>query len=148
MKCLVSIIEIGLYSFSFTSCGFVSHMEIGLSCPLTIPNTFSPNGDGVNDLFQISDFTPNVYTQSVLYVFNTWGSLVYVDPDYGLNNQWWDGQITYHNKQLSTLFPERYFDNNSGHVNDGVYFYTLEVYNQTNKQKEFYSGDITIFSKE
>ncbi|MBL31137.1 MAG: hypothetical protein CMP62_00195 [Flavobacteriales bacterium] len=138
--------EFGLYSFSFMSCESITYFDIGLSCPMTIPNSLTPNGDGVNDLFLIPDLTPNVYTQSVLYIYNTWGAVVYIDPEYGLNGEWWDGKTTYYSKPLSTLFPERYFDDHSGYVNDGVYFYTLEVYNQTNKQKEFYSGDISIFS--
>ena len=51
------------------------------------------------------------------------------------------------NKQKSSITPARLFnDNNSGYVTDGVYYYTLEVYNMAVNQKEFYSGDISIFS--
>ena len=63
----------GLYSFSFQSCNVVDTVEIGVSCPISVPNTFSPNGDGINDNFVISDIDPNIHTQSVLYVFNRWG---------------------------------------------------------------------------
>ena len=140
--------EYGLYVFSFTSCDTTKTIEIGVSCPMTIPNSFSPNGDGVNDVFAIPDLNPNVHTQSVLYIYNKWGTVIYIDPHYGLDGEWWDGQTTYHEKPLSSFLPEHYYDNNSGYVNDGVYFYTLEVYNNAHDQKEFYSGDITIFSKE
>ena len=74
-------------------------------------------------------------------------AVIYINPNYGLDGEWWDGKTTYHAKPLSTFLPERYYDNNSGYVSDGTYYYSLEVYNITNEQKEFYSGDISIFSK-
>ena len=140
--------EFGLYSFSFTACDHTEIIEIGISCPLTVPNSFSPNGDGLNDLFQIADLDPNVYTESILYVYNKWGGIVYLDMNYGLNNNWWDGQAIFHNRPFSNILPGREWDNNQDYVSDGVYFYALEVYNLTIRQKEFYSGDIMIFSTE
>jgi gliding motility-associated-like protein len=56
-------------------------------CPATIfvPNTFTPNGDGLNDVFipvgkNIADFT--------LRVFDRWGELLYETSDL---NMGWDG---------------------------------------------------------
>ena len=50
-----------------------------------IPNAFSPNGDGQNDLFK-------VYGSSIqsleMHVFNQWGELLYVNKDL---NSGWDG---------------------------------------------------------
>ena len=141
--------EYGLYTFSFTSCESTNTIEVGVACPLTVPNSFSPNGDGVNDVFIIPDLTPNVYTQSVLYIYNKWGRVMFIDPNYGLDGEWWDGQTTYNEKPLSSFLPVKAFDeNNNGYVNDGVYFYTLEVYNLAHGQKEFYSGDVSVFTKE
>lgn len=53
--------------------------------PVYIPNSFSPNGDGNNDLFQIYGVGIKVVN---LKVFNRWGELVYQT-----NNQFsgWDG---------------------------------------------------------
>ena len=139
--------DFGVYIFEYQYCDEQSSVEVGVSCPMSVPNSFSPNGDGVNDLFQIPDLNPNVYSQSMLYIYNKWGSVIYVGPNYGLNGTWWDGQITYVNKQKSSITPARLFnENNSGYVTDGVYYYTLEVYNMAVNQKEFYSGDINIFS--
>lgn len=61
------------------------HAEVTRPEPVYIPNAFSPNGDGNNDIFQI-------YGQSIktinLKVFNRWGEMVYYS-----NNQFdsWDG---------------------------------------------------------
>lgn len=51
---------------------------------LTIPNTFTPNGDGINDAFVIKNlrFFPN----SSLVVFDRWGKKVFETADY--KNDW------------------------------------------------------------
>lgn len=51
-----------------------------------IPNAFSPNGDGMNDVFYIPDF--KTYTNIKLQVVNAWGQLVFSSDNY-LND--WDG---------------------------------------------------------
>ena len=70
---------------------------------------------------------------------------MYIDPYYGLDNNWWDGRINRQHNRIMSFLPERFFK--SGYVNDGVYFYTLELFNKTILQKELYSGDINIFSQ-
>ncbi|MEM9822867.1 MAG: gliding motility-associated C-terminal domain-containing protein, partial [Bacteroidota bacterium] len=72
---------------------------------LTIFSGFSPNGDGVNDFFQIRGIErfPN---NSVL-VFNRWGNEVFRSRGY-TNDQGWDGR--WEGKDLP----------------DGTYFYVIE----------------------
>nr|WP_299487515.1 gliding motility-associated C-terminal domain-containing protein [uncultured Allomuricauda sp.] len=53
------------------------------SC-LTVYNEFSPNGDGVNDLFKIDCISR--YPNNVLQVYNRWGNIVYEQRSY--NNDW------------------------------------------------------------
>jgi len=57
---------------------------------IKIPDAFSPNGDGTNDVFYI----PNIefYTNSRLQIFNRWGSLVFVGAPYKND---WDGRSTH-----------------------------------------------------
>ena len=142
-----TVSEFGLYSFSFTACDFTEIIETGFSCPLTVPNSFTPNGDGLNDLFQIQDLDPNVYSESILYIYNKWGGIVYMDMNYGLNNNWWDGQALFNNRPFSSTLSGREWDANQDHVSDGIYYYVLEAYNSLIHQKELYSGEIMIFSK-
>ncbi|HCY89939.1 MAG TPA: hypothetical protein DHV17_06745 [Chitinophagaceae bacterium] len=54
--------------------------------PLKIPNVFSPNGDGINDTWQIDNLTD--YTGAVVEVFNRYGQLVFTSTGYGTP---WDG---------------------------------------------------------
>ncbi|MGX1931293.1 T9SS type B sorting domain-containing protein [Flagellimonas sp. 2504JD4-2] len=53
------------------------------SC-LTVYNEFSPNGDGVNDVFKIDCISR--YPNNVLQVYNRWGNIVYEQRSY--NNDW------------------------------------------------------------
>ena len=137
----------GLYSFAFESCDEVATVEIGVSCPISVPNTFSPNSDGINDNFVISDIDSNVHSQSILYVFNRWGGVVYINQNYGLDGEWWDGQMIFNRRPSSSLFFQKKWDESDDFVKDGTYFYTLEVFNTVFNQKEFYSGEINIFTK-
>ncbi len=50
----------------------------------SIPNSFTPNGDGYNDYFSIPEFVD--YSGIELKVFNEWGQLVYKTDDY--QNDW------------------------------------------------------------
>jgi len=72
---------------------------------LLIPSGFSPNGDGVNDNFEINGLGD--YTNVKINVFNRWGNLVYDSGDYKNN---WNGK------------------NMSGEdLSDDTYFFTLEI---------------------
>jgi gliding motility-associated-like protein len=50
---------------------------------VVIPNAFSPNNDGANDLFIIEGADQYVVA---LYVYNRWGNIVYANKDY--KNTW------------------------------------------------------------
>ncbi len=71
-------------------CGTVSDTIIITECPLAeifIPNTFTPNGDGINDVF-IPVYT-NI-TDFEMYVFDRWGQEIYSTTDI---NKGWDGKF-------------------------------------------------------
>ncbi|WP_025833954.1 gliding motility-associated C-terminal domain-containing protein [Bacteroides stercorirosoris] len=72
---------------------------------LKVPNAFSPNGDGVNDVFRVKHKS---LVRFNAYVFNRWGQQLY---HWGLQNidAGWDG--TAHGKN----------------VPDGVYFIVVEA---------------------
>ena len=58
-----------------------------------IPNTFSPNGDGVNDVFLVRG--KGVYNVHSLRIFNRWGQLVFEKRNFMANDPaaGWDGKI-------------------------------------------------------
>ena len=59
-----------------------------------LPDAFTPNGDGHNDIFRIITDNPNVYAVD-LYVYNRWGQQIYIS--HGMTDGW-DG--TNHGRQL------------------------------------------------
>jgi len=87
---------------------------------LSLPNVFSPNGDGVNELF---NFDRNAIELFELQVYNRWGDLMYEGSEESIG---WDGRT-----QSGKPAPE------------GVYFYTLSGTNFGVSMKV--SGDISLF---
>ena len=69
---------------------------------LAIPNSFTPNGDGFNDLFVVKGLS--AFPDSKLLVFNRWGTEIFNSTDYA--NDW-----------------------NGGDYPDADYYYVLEVSN-------------------
>ena len=90
----VTVPEFGIYTFGISSCDTLLTLDvaIGIPCALEIPNTFSPNGDGVNDFFQIPGLNPYTYNYSLFQVYNRWGERVYINRNYGIDGEWWSGQ--------------------------------------------------------
>jgi gliding motility-associated-like protein len=58
-----------------------------------VPNTFSPNGDGVNDVFYVRG--KGVYNIHSLRIFNRWGQQVFEKRNFNANDPaaGWDGKI-------------------------------------------------------
>lgn len=79
-----------------------------LSTSLGIPTAFSPNGDGVNDIFKIND---GIYNNFKIAIFNRWGTVVFnsEDPTIGWNGEF-EGQP----------------------VNGGTYLYQISFQNADN----------------
>jgi len=90
-----------------------------------IPNTFTPDGDGKNDIWRVegSGFRDFGY---VLRIFNRWGNLLFESTDPTVP---WVGD---------TNIGEYYY------VQDGVYAYRLEVVDTVNDIKHVYKGSITV----
>jgi gliding motility-associated-like protein len=84
---------------------------------IIIPNTFTPNGDGINDVWNITAlFT---YPQSVTTIFNRYGQQLYRSIGY---SKPWDGRYN------GTAMPP------------GTYYYVIDLKNNTPKQ----TGYVTI----
>ena len=91
-----------------------------------LPNTFTPNADGANDLFVPRN---NLFVDEVDFrVFNKWGNLIYQTNDPQLN---WDGK-----------------NMNNNDVDDGTYYYTCEIFQANdlgvNESTDILSGYIEV----
>lgn len=92
---------------------------------LYVPNIFTPNQDGVNDMFFIPE-SPNVSLINSFRIYDRWGTEVWEDADFvpgsGSN---WDG---------------RHLNQN---VLAGVYFYVAEIV-MVNDEVRIIRGNVTI----
>jgi gliding motility-associated-like protein len=84
---------------------------------LRIPNTITPNGDGINDIWEIENI--EVFPKAEARIFNRWGQMIYYDSP--IDNPW-DGY--YNGKRLPA----------------GTYVYVLQTYTDIKD----YTGTITI----
>lgn len=84
-----------------------------VNCPdYRLPNAFSPNGDGHNEVFK--PYPYRFVSRVDFRVFNRWGNLIFrtENPDI-----LWDGRTT-----------------QGKEVTDGVYYYTCQVFEQVNEE--------------
>jgi gliding motility-associated-like protein len=84
---------------------------------LMIPNLFTPNGDGTNDVFEIRGIEQFAFND--LVIVNRWGNEVYKQTNY---RNTWTGQG----------------------LNEGTYYYVLRVKESANASWQIYKGYITL----
>lgn len=89
--------------------------------PITIFNSFSPDGDGRNDTWEIKNI--NLFPDNELTILNRWGSEVFKVKGYNEANAW-DG----------------------AGLNNGTYFYLLKV--NINNEAKVYKGFITLLKND
>ena len=94
-------------------------------CPdyiFLVPNSFTPNGDGLNDIFlpQVG-LPPNEY---LLIIFDRWGNKIFETKDY---KKGWDGKV----KNTNTIAQE------------DVYVWMVKL-SDFNRQQHDYYGRITL----
>lgn len=82
-----------------------------------IPNTFTPNGDGINDRWDINDLA--TFPNCIVEVFTRYGTMVYRSLGYGTP---WQGKF------------------NGADLTTGTYYYVIDLKNGDKP----YSGSITI----
>jgi len=82
-----------------------------------IPDAFSPNGDGINDYFEILGI--EWYEGNSIEIFNRWGNKVYQAKNYGIssNPKFWDGKSNTGFRMGNEGLPS------------GTYFYILDLGN-------------------
>jgi gliding motility-associated-like protein len=85
---------------------------------LGIPNLISPNGDGINDVWNI--FNVETYPGTSVIIFNRWGSKVWESDDYAND---WTGT-----------------SQNGNELPDGTYFYVIQV----GGSDRVFKGDVNI----
>jgi gliding motility-associated-like protein len=97
-------------------------------CDITMPTAFTPDGDGVNETWQILDLDV-VYPDNVVRIYNRWGNLIFEHDSSAegpYSSSQWDG--TYNGEALPV----------------GSYYFAIEF---NNEDKETSTGTVTILKK-
>lgn len=97
-----------------------------IDCPIDcsgipiIPNVFTPNNDGINDLFYPKELNKGCYSITIL---NRWGNVIFESDEMLVN---WGGKTQ-----------------NGLPVSDGVYFYIIKTYDNLANEKTYY-GHVSV----
>lgn len=108
MQFNVDVLSAGIdrwpYIARWQSCRVAQAPDSADSCAdFTVPNVFTPNNDGVNDVFYVPALHADSYT---INIYNRWGQLEFTSNSPNIS---WDGR------------------NNAGvEVSDGVYYYIIK----------------------
>ena len=82
---------------------------------ITVPNAFTPNRDGVNEVWEIENIQN--YPNARVEIFNRWGNLIFTSNGYGTP---WDGTYKGEDLPVATYYYMIYLDRSekpiSGHV--------------------------------
>ena len=84
---------------------------------LLIPNLFTPNGDGINDTFEINGLAE--FAENEITIVNRWGNEVFRAKGYQNN---WTGEG----------------------LNEGTYYYLLRARKGGNNEWKVFKGYITL----
>lgn len=110
-------IEINVTDF----CKLEKSVQIIVINKLLIPVAFSPNGDGVNDVFRLVN--AEQFDGVLMRVYNRWGELIHEGTD---NNHGWDGVYKNRNQAI------------------GAYVYYVEATNPASGEKLSLKGNVSL----
>jgi gliding motility-associated-like protein len=102
-------------------CILTDEVTVTVNNLLTIPGSFSPNGDGVNDKWIIEGIEN--YPNCLVWIYDRWGQEVASVSSYSLNRAW-NGT------------------NNGKALSDGVYFYSIDLNDKSSSK--LLKGNVTI----
>jgi len=97
-------------------CTNTDYVTISVDEILDIPNTFSPNGDNVNDSWEIEGL--ELYPDNQMAIYTRWGQQVFLTSGYS-KTKMWDGE----------------------NHREGVYYYVLDLNDESGTQ---YKGTVTL----
>ncbi len=105
----------------------------GLTCPdwtsVYLPNTFTPNNDGLNDTWKMV-YDLDCWVDVEFKIFNRWGGMIYSGMgDYFDSYPYWDGSV----------------NGGDHYASDGVYTYTFYARKLNSTEIFERHGHITIF---
>jgi gliding motility-associated-like protein len=89
---LITTNQVQTISGAIVSCvDTVENTVLVINDLLQFPNTVTPNGDGINDIFEIKNLIDGGgFTDNELYIYNHWGRKVYHKTGISTREDFWD----------------------------------------------------------
>lgn len=121
----ITVMQPGTYYATVTKngCSTADTVEVRKDCYLDIPNSFTPNGDGINDYFFPRNMLSDGLTSFSMQVFNRWGQLIFETKQ--TDGRGWDGKFN------DVAQPQ------------GVFVYIIEA-SFADGRTEKYQGNVTL----
>ena len=69
----------------------VQYIVINTGCEIVVPTAFTPNGDQMNDSWEIVDLD-DVYPNNKVFIYNRWGNLLFESEQGDYSSNQWDGK--------------------------------------------------------
>jgi len=113
------------YTITATSnigCKATDEVLVEVFIPIRIPNAFSPNNDGLNDVWVIDGMEK--FPNSKVYIYNRWGNTVYTDKN-GYKVPW-DGSL------------------NGAPIPTGTYYYVIDLKGSPDNTDNSVTGSLTV----
>jgi gliding motility-associated-like protein len=122
---MISVTAPGTYYTTVTidGCSNTDSVTVWKDCYIDIPNSFTPNGDNMNDHFLPRQLLSRSVKTFKMNIFNRWGQLIYDTTNIG--GRGWDGKLN------EVPQPE------------GVFVYLIEV-SFADGRSEKYQGNVTL----
>jgi gliding motility-associated-like protein len=105
------------------NCATTDSVWVKNDCYINIPNSFSPNNDGLNDYFIPREILSSGLLLFKMSIYNRWGEKIYYTDK--IDGKGWDGK--YNNKPQES----------------GVYIYSMDVVFKNGLRKNF-TGNVTL----
>lgn len=123
----ISVTEPGIYWVAATTagsnCTTYDSIWVKRDCFINIPNSFSPNGDGINDFFLPREILSAGLSKFKMSIYNRWGENLYSTE--AIDGRGWDGK---YNGKPQPL---------------GSYIYVIDALFENNTRKTF-KGNMTL----
>jgi len=121
----IQVSKMGIYYATVTilGCSNSDSVEIRNDCYINIPNSFTPNGDGLNDYFLPRQLLSSGLISFKMDIYDRWGELIYETSN--IEGRGWDGK--FNDKPQPT----------------GVYVYVIDL-KIKNGVTQHYQGNVTL----
>lgn len=113
----ITVLDAGVYYVTYESlCRTIADtIAISLCTEIGVPNAFSPNGDGINDVFTVLAPNPSVIINFT--IFNRWGEVVFAGDAGNLS---WTGELNGIAQPIGTyVYILQYFEDGSQQAMQG-----------------------------